>query len=259
MSRTLSLAVSMVLSMSGATSLLAQASGHPPAAYPVGLTVSYGVGAYGVRDESISAQRYEGTLPYLGVSWAHDHGRYVYRLGMEFRRSDGLRNHSVSTQITRFAIGQSFVYPVASAKAFGRDMGLFLGPMTEVAILLNEQHIAVDALGFAQSVAALLSLGVQADAVLAASGRVTALASMRASVLSLGIRAVDDEIDDSSPAKLLAMPTGINASLETGAVYRVTGRLSIRLAYLLQLGRITAWHPLLDASDSVVGSLTWRF
>ncbi|MEJ2184599.1 MAG: hypothetical protein P8Z36_01540 [Gemmatimonadota bacterium] len=237
----------------------AQAPPDPPRAYPVGLAVSYGVGAYGVRDEAISTQRYEGTLPYLSVSWTRDHTRYIYRVEMEFRRSEEIRNYTVSTTITRFVLGQAFIYPVGTRTALGRDVGFFLGPTSEVALLLNEQHIAVDALGFAQSVAALLSLGLQADALMPVSQRITALASLRSSVISLGIRAVDDEIDDASPARLLTLLDGVNASLETGAIYRLGGRLSFRLAYLFQLGRIAAWQPVLDSSDSIVGRLSWRF
>ena len=253
------LGVQPLLLSAAPTSVRAQAATGARAQYPVGLTVAYGLGAYGVRDEAISKQRYEGTLPYLGVSWARGHQRYVYQLGMEIRRSDAIRNHSVGTTIIRFALGQAFLYPVASSTAWGRDLGLFLGPTTELALFLNEQHIAVDALGFAESVTGLVSLGVRADAVLSASRRITTLASLRTSVLSLGIHAVDDEVDDASPAKLLVPPAGINASLEMGAIYRATGRLSFRLAYLFQLGRVSAWDPLLDASDSVVGGLSWRF
>lgn len=228
-------------------------------AYPVGLSVSYGVGAYGVRDEAISTQRYEGTLPYFAVAWARGHEHYIYRVEMELRQSEDIRNYNVSTRITRFVLDQAFIYPVGTRRALGRDIGFFLGPTTEAALLMNEQHIAVDALGFAQSVAALVSLGVQADAIMPVSERITALASLRTSVISLGIRGVDDEIDDSSPTKLLTLLNGTNASLEAGAIYRLAGRLSFRLAYLFQLGRIAAWHPLLDASDSVVGRLSWRF
>ncbi|MEJ2216733.1 MAG: hypothetical protein P8099_08960 [Gemmatimonadota bacterium] len=228
-------------------------------AYPVGLSVSYGVGAYGVRDEAISTQRYEGTLPYFAVAWTRGHEHYIYRVEMELRQSEGIRNYNVSTRITRFVLGQAFLYPLGSRPVMGHGVDFFLGPTTEAAVLMNEQHIAVDALGFAQSVASLVSLGVQADALMPVSGRFTALASVRTSVISLGVRGVDDELDDSSPVKLLTLLNGTNASLEAGAIYHLTGRLSFRLAYLFQLGRITAWHPVLDASDNVVGRLSWRF
>jgi hypothetical protein len=257
--RTQLLSLALLTCLGAPAALLAQDSTGVRDAYPTGLALAYGIGAYGLRDEAISAERYEGTLPYLSVAWARDHGRYIYRVGFELRRSDDIRNHTVDAGITRFALRQAFIYPVATTRALGRDLGLFLGPTMELAIFNNEQHIAVDALGFAQSVASLLSLGVRADAVLPTAGRLTALASLRTSVISLGIRAVDDEIDDASPVKLLVLPTGINASIEAGAAYRVTSRLSFELAYLFQLGRIAAWNPLLDASDSVIGSLSWAF
>ncbi len=234
----------------------ATARGTP---YPDGLSLAYGAGAFALRDEAISGQRYAGTLPYLGVSWDRDHTRYVYQVGIELRQSDDIRNHTVSTDITRFVLGQAFLYPLASRRALGRDLGLFLGPRTEVVFLVNQQQVAVDALGYAISVSGLISLGLQADALLPLSERVTAQGSLRLSVLSLGIRNVDDEIDDSSPVKPLTLLSGTAASLELGTRYHLSGRLSLRLAYLFQLSRLTAWNPIVAASDNLVGGLTWRF
>lgn len=258
MTRSPLLSLALLACLGAPTTVLAQAT--PGArAYPTGIALAYGIGAYSLKDEAISAQRYEGTLPYLSVSWARDHGRYIYRLDMEFRRSDAIRNYNVDASITRFALRQAFIYPVTTTRALGRDLGLFLGPAMEAAMLINEQHIAVGALGFAQSIAALISLGVHADGIMPVSKRLTARAALCTSVISLGIRGVDDEIDDASPARLLVLPSGVNASLEAGASYRVVEGLSVDLAYLFQVGRVAAWSPLLDASDSVVARLSWEF
>jgi hypothetical protein len=236
-----------------------QTSETSPAVYPTGLTFSYGVGALSVRDENISNQRYTGTLPDMAVSWARDHGRYVYHAALELRYSDNITNRSISSDITRFSLEQAFLYPLKPGKALGRDLHLFLGPASGLNLFVNEQHVAVDALGFGVSVSGLLFLGARGDALMPLSQRITAHGTLRVSVLSLGFRAVDDEIDDESPTKPLTLLSGADVSLQLGARYHLSGRLSFRLAYLFQLHRVTAWRTLLSASDSVTGGLTWRF
>lgn len=236
-----------------------QASESRPTVYPTGLTFSYGVGALAVRDENISNQRYAGSLPEVAVSWARDHGRYVYRAAMEFRHSDSIRNHSISADITRFNLEQAFLYPLKPRKALGKDLYLFLGPASGLNLFVNEQHVSVDALGYGMSLSGLIFLGAQGDALMPLSQRVIAHGTLRVSVLALGIRGVDDEIDDEPPAKPVTLLSGADISLQLGARYRLTGRLSFRLAYLFQLHRVTAWRPLLSASDSITGGLTWRF
>ncbi|MFC1543638.1 hypothetical protein ACFL4Y_00085 [Gemmatimonadota bacterium] len=236
-----------------------QSSDSQPGVYPAGLTFGYGVGAVAVRDENISNQRYAGTLPDLALSWARDHGRYVYRTAIELRKSDGVRNHSVGADITRFSLEQAFLYPLRPGKALGRDLHLFLGPTAGLTLLVNEQRVAVDALGYALSTSGLFFLGVQGEALMPLSQRVNAHGALRVSVLSLGFRGVDDEIDDESPVKPVTLLTGADVSLQLGARYRLTGHLSFGLAYLFQLHRVTAWRSFTSASDSIIGGLTWRF
>jgi hypothetical protein len=233
--------------------------GGPTLDYPSGLSVDTGAGAFAIRDENISGQRYTGTLPFTDLTWARDHGRYIYRVGIELGQADDITNRSISSDITRFALGQAFLYPLAPRSFLGRDLSLFLGPATGLALLVNEQHLAVDALGFSTSVVGLLHLGLQADALLPLSERLTAHGSLRSSVLSLGLRGVDDEIDDSSPVKPLTLLTGADTSLELGIRYHLSGRFALRLAYRFQLLRVTAWNPVLAASDNLLGGLTWRF
>jgi hypothetical protein len=212
-----------------------------------------------MRDENISNQRYSGTLPALAVSWARDHDRYIYRAAIAYRNSDDIKNHSVTASITRFNLEQAFLYPLKPGKALGRDLFLFLGPASGLTVMLNEQHVAVDALGYGTSVSGLLFLGVRADAIMPLSQRVGIHGTLRTSVLSLGLRGVDDEIDDEAPAKALTLLTGADVSLELGTRYRLSQHFSVRLAYLFQLHRVTAWRSLLSASDSITGGLTWQF
>lgn len=259
----------LILSALVLSSLPIPAFGQGPAArsggttgsrpYPAGLSAVQTVGAFAIRDEHISGRRYTGTLPATELAWGRDHGRYVYRVGIGLGYSEDVRDRSVSSSITRLDLGQAFLYPLPSRTFLGRDLALWLGPATGVSLLVNEQHIAVDALGFSTSAVGLLYLGLRSDALLPVSSRLDVHGSLRLSLLSLGFRGVDDEIDDASVVKPLTPLTGLDASFELGARHAVTKRLSLQLAYRFKVLRVTAWNPVVAASDELLGGLTWRF
>ena len=70
---------------------------------------------------------------------------------------------------------------------------------------------------------------------------------------------VDNEEDVQSGAKLLTLFYGLNASFDLGARYYLMDRLSVKLAYKFELIRISAWDPLLSASDNLIIGLTYSF
>ena len=183
--------------MSGDDSLLAR-----------GITIEYGIGDFAITDENISKEMYSGSLPWLSVQWARGHTRNNFRLGLEVRSSNNIRNYNVATDITQFSLNQAFLYPLSDVSILGRDVFALVGPSTEMYFLLNSQDIAVTALGFAQSVAALISVGTLVEMVMPLSPRLKAEGSLRAGILSLGFRAVDDERTDEPPARLLTALSG---------------------------------------------------
>lgn len=237
----------------------AQESLGSQAVFPHGASFGYGTGRLGLRDEFISAEKYAGALPFLTASWSHFHEGHGHALGIEFRRSEVIRNHNASTEITQFALRQEIHYPLPRTRVFSRDAFLFLGPVTEILVLTNAQHVAVANPNYAMSAAALLSLGVGAKAVVPMRPGIQAEAAMRLSVLSLGVRAVDPENDDASPVGLLTPLSGTNASVRLGVRARVNGHLSAVLSYGVHLLRIRSWDPLLSADDAIVAGLTVGF
>jgi len=222
-----------------------------------GLTVEYGGGDFGITDENISPEKYSGSLPFFGVQWARDHTRNHFRLGLEVRDSDTIRNYNVSTNIMQFALYQAFLYPLSDTRLFGRDMILLVGPSTELYMLFNSQDIAVGALGFAESVAVLASIGVRAELVMPLSHRLQSEGSLRAGILSLGARTVDDERNDESPGSFLTVLSGTHIVFRLGVRCAISERWSCRLAYASEVTRIRPWQPLLSASDSLIFGLTW--
>jgi hypothetical protein len=246
-----------VLFLITTSKLSAQEVLHEKAMWPNGISVEYGVGSYAVRDEYISKERYSGTLPYFGLNWARNHDGYVYDFSMEFRSSSDVRNNNVSADNYLFAFNQGFLYSLHPISLFSRDVHAFVGPSTELYFFYNRQNIAVSGFDYAQSFAALLSLGARSEAIFPIRQSLQVEGSLAFSLLSLGFRMVDFEEEDVSPAKLLTLFSGMNISAGLGARYFLAGDLSVKLAYRFHMTRISSWDPLLSASDNVVVTLTY--
>ena len=232
----------------------------PAARLGTGLAIEYGLGSCAVTDEYFSAEKYTGTLPWLRVQWRRAHERAVYQLALEARTSSRIRNYSIATRLTQVSLVQGFLYPLPQKTLLGRDLALFLGPCTEIFLLVNTQDLAASALGFGLSTSVLLSLGIRAEFILPLSSKLSVEGAARAGVLSLGVRAVDEEMnDDAANPKLLTALAGTHAVLRLGLGYRLSGAFTARLAYQFSLTRLTPWTPLLAASDTVLTGLTWSF
>ena len=142
---------------------------------------------------------------------------------------------------------------------FSKNVYTFLGPSTELFFYYNNQNIAVDGFDYAQSFAALFSLGISSELIYPVWSNFNVESSLAFNVLSLGLRMVDDEETDASPAKPLTLFSGLNASFRLGARYYLFDNLSVKAAYLFRLTRISSWEPLLSASDNLVLTLTYGF
>ena len=227
--------------------------------FPSGITIEYGFGNYSVKDEYISKEKYSGTLPYYSVGWARKHDTYIYRLDMSYRNSNKIKNYNVTTDITQFTLNQGFLYPLRNISIFQKDLYLWLGPSTEFFYFYNDQNIAVAGFDYAQSFAGLFSIGLNLNGIYPLRHHLQLESSLRLTVLSLGFRRVDNEEDDQSAVKLLTLFSGLNSSFDLGVRYYLLDRLSVKLAYKFELTRISAWDPLLSASDNLIIGLTYRF
>ena len=227
--------------------------------FPKGISVEYGLGNYSVRDEYISKEKYSGTLPHFQVNWSRFHNKYGYYLGLEYRSSSKIKNYNVSADIYQFSLNQGFLYPLPKMSLFNRDVYAFLGPSTELYFFYNNQNIAISGFDYAQSFAILFSLGVSSEFIVPIIQRLQAESSIYLSVLSMGFRMVDQEEEDESPAKLLTLLSGTNASVRLGIRYNLLGNFSLKLAYRLHVTRISSWDPLLSASDNLIVTLAYKF
>lgn len=247
------------LILSANSEMFAQDSLSHKSIFPVGITLEYGFGNYSVTDEYISKEKYSGSLPYYRISWSKYHHNYVYNLGMEYRYSSEIKNYNVSTDIYQFFFNQGFLYILPKFSLFKKDVYTFLGPSTELFFFYNKQNIAVSGFDYAQSFAALFSLGISSELFYPVGSNFFVESSLGFSILSFGFRMVDDEETDVSPVKLLTLFSGINASYRLGVRYYLFNNLSLKAAYLFNVTRISAWDPLLSASDNLIFTLTYGF
>ena len=239
--------------------LMGQDSTNQKTIFPKGLSVEYGLGSYAVTDEYISTEKYSGPLPYYSITWSNQHSDYVYHLKLDFCNSSEIKNNNVSTDIYQFTLNQGFNYALPKFTIFSKDAHLYLGPSTELFFYYNNQNIAVDGFDYAQSFALLISGGISSQLFYKLSNSFNLEGSLDFSVLSLGFRMVDSEEEDVSPVKILTIFSGTNVVFKIGPRYYLFDNLSIKAAYLFHLTRISAWEPLLSASDNVVFTFTYGF
>ncbi len=244
-----------------AKGLNAQTPPVPQGPFPTGISIKTGLGRYSVRDEYFSAEKYSGTLPFFSATWARSHEGDGYRIGVEYRNSSELRNNNISAGVTAFSLNLDYLYRVATLSLFSRDASLFLGPSTGFFMHFSELHIAFSELEIPYSFVILLPVGVNSTLVLPISDRFQLAASLRSSLLSLGLRMIDidEDVDEESPAGFLTFPSSTNANLRLGLRYGLTDRISLDLGYELQVLRIGPWDPLLSASDNLLAGFTVGF
>jgi hypothetical protein len=227
--------------------------------YPAGIFVEYGYGNFAVKDQYISNEKYSGKMPMYKFGWARVHEKYVYKLEFAYRFSNQIKNNNASTDISQVTLNQGFLYPLRPAFLFKKQLYVYLGPSTDFIYYFNDQHIAVCGFDYASSFAAMLSLGLNTDAIYLLSKKFQVESSLDFSFLSFTVRSVDPEVDDQSPAKLLGLIKGINGSFDLGIRYFIIEKLSVNMAYEFQLLNVNAWDPATTASDNGIIGITYRF
>jgi len=252
------LAVPLLLTPIG---LHAQEDPGTLAPHPSGISIKAGLGRYSFRDEYFSTEKYSGTLPYFSATWGRFHSRGGYQIGVEHRYSSEIRNNNISAGVRSFSLNLDYLYRVATLSLFSRKAPLFLGPSTGFFMHFSELNIAYSELEIPYSFAMLLPIGVNSTLVFPVTDRFHLAASVRSSLLSLGLRMIDfaEDVDEESPARFLTFPSGTNANLRLGLRYGLMDHLSLDFGYELQVLRIGPWDPLLSTSDNLLAGFTVVF
>lgn len=250
----------ILLSLLICTSVLhGQDNATEPLLFPGGISLQYGIASFALVDEYISPERYTGLLPGYALEWNRSHENYVYALGFEFGQSDDFSNNHVTSEVLKFRLSQGFLYCLKPVKLFQKELGLWIGPGTDIFYFENSPDIAVSGFDYSHSFATLVSLGFRGDAIYPFSERFSLESSLQFTLLSLGIRTIDKEEEEDSAAKLLSTLSGLNASFFLGMNVELTGWLSLGLAYRFTITRVSAWDEILMAGNSVCATLQFRF
>ena len=249
----------LILLLNYTANFFGQDSTNQKPIFPEGISLEYGIGSYAVTDEYISKEKYSGSLPYYSIIWASQHSNYVYHLKIDFSNSSEVKNYNVSADIYQFTLNQGFSYALPKFTMFNKDACLYLGPTTELFFYYNKQNIAVSGFDYSQSFALLISAGINSQLFYNLWSGFNIECGLDFNVISLGFRMVDEEETDESPAKILTLIAANNTVFTLGPRYYLFHNLSLKAAYLFHLTRISAWEPLLSASDNVVFSLTYGF
>ncbi|MBM4167539.1 MAG: hypothetical protein FJ215_00025 [Ignavibacteria bacterium] len=239
--------------------LLAQDLTNQSSLFEKGIALHGGAGLLAVRDEFISSEKYSGTGPFLAARWSRDHETYGYRLSLQYLFTSGLKNHNVSAELRQFSLGVDFLYPAGKMVLRGKELYFFAGPSAELFLHFRRQNIAGsgESIFNAYSAASLISAGVRSEAYCPIGAEITLDGSSQLSILSFGGRSVDPRKTGASPFRLLTLFTGLNAHGELGANYRATASLRIRIAYRLEVTRITSWDYFISGSDSFILGVTY--
>jgi hypothetical protein len=248
----------LTLLLSGFT-LAAQTGIETAVLNPGGISLRYGYGSCALKDYYISPERYDGSLPYYEIGWTRMHEKYLYRLRFAFSQSGEISNYSVTTDVLNFKLSQGFLYPLKPFKIFSRDLGLWIGPTTDIFYYLNNPHIAVSGFDYTSSYATLFSLGFGSEAIYPLGERISLESILQFSLLSVGLRTVDVEEDEQSEVLPLTLASGLNGSFDLGMRYDPLPWLSVRVSYRFELSRITAWEDVLSVTNSIILGILFRF
>ena len=226
-----------------------------------GLSVQAGLGSYALRDEFISGEKYSGPLPVYILTWTDGAPARTSQMVFELRAGSGIKNHNVSASITEIAFTFDFRYPIGTFTLLSHDVSAYLGPSPDFFVHFRSQNIAKGgyAITRAYSLAMLGSAGVTLTLQSSLNENLLADASFESNLLSIGGRFVNPDDSDEPFVKLLTPFSGLRFKSEIGLRYQLSSRLHMKLSYLFELTRITAWDYFISGSDIGILALHYRF
>lgn len=229
--------------------------------YPSGVRLTRSVGFLAVVDESISNEKYDGSVSGWKLEWTHYHETYGYRVGMWYQEASQIKNFNISAKSTQGGLYIENLYPVGSLNLFNRKTSILLGPMTEIFINYRRQNIAQNPnneLNIYQSGTLLFSLGVRGEATIALGPSIKLEGALQLSLLSLGGGAGNTP-NSVLGVKLVTLFGGMRGDSEVGLRYNLLDFISMRAGYLFDILRINSWNYVLASSDNAFVSVQCHF
>jgi len=235
----------------------------PKKAFPKNISISYGIGAFAMKDYFFSEQKYTGSMPYFSMEWMQPHDRYGYRMGFGFRKANDIKNYTMPATITQFSFYQDFLYSLGKFRLFKKDVYTYLGPSFDFYFFNNQQQFTDNAFYFEFSFLGMLSAAADVYFNLPLSRKWQLESNLRLNILSIAIQmpevVVDEGKDAGATIKLLTPFKGLKTSFDLGGRFFIIKRLSVSLAYRMELTNVTVRKRVVTVSDNVVGTLAFHF
>ena len=228
-----------------------------------GLSVQGGLGHLAIRDEYISEEVYSGTLPYFEMIWLRSRDSSAYRLGLEYREANAIRNNNISAGVTQSALDLDYLYYAGSFSFRGKHAFAYVGPSTELYVYFRNQNIANGGAAFfnAYSFAMFYSLGINSTIILPLRSGYSVEWSGRVNLVSGGMRLIDmqnNESRDEKMSKFSTIFTGIRGKSDLLVRVDLTDALMLKIGYRFEICQSSSWNYLLAASDNVILVMTYH-
>ena len=230
--------------------------------FPKGISVSYGIGNFVVRDDFLTNERYSGPMPFFSAGWTTYADSTGFRVLFSIHNSSEIRNKNMTADVLNFSLAWDYFNHIKTFQLFSRGWRVFAGPSAELFIYSNRQDYATSGIYLDLSFASMISLGANVGLCVPLNDRIVAESGVRTNIFSLGIRMplvndVDGAENDQSRLKLLTALTAINVHFDAGVRYFLFQDLSLKAAYRFQLTDIVVWEKLISSSDHFILSLSY--
>ncbi len=231
--------------------------------YPKRLSFSYGIGSFAMKDHFFSIQKYSGKMPVTSLEWMCPHKNHGFRIGVEFKSSDDIKNHSLSTAVSQFSFYQDYLYPIGSIGLFKKDVGVFIGPSFDMYFYYNQQQFAESGIYFDFSFLMLISAATDVYFNMPLNEKWKIEGNLRQSILSLGIQMPEVFIEQDSEAgttvKFLNPINGLRTNFDFGVRYFFLKRLSVGISYGLEITNVSIRKQLTSVSDQFIAGVSLNF
>ncbi len=205
-----------------------------------GFFLYYGKGKIGVRDEYISDEKYSGTADCFAAYWSKDHGRYLYKLGIEYLFGNELTNNNISSKNKHMSLHQAYLYKTMN----NNKSTLYLGPSISISFLENSPNIAGNSLN---SMAGFLHLGIDGLFCSSFNNKFSFEIFSKLGILSFGSKKNNDDSD----AKFETLLTNTFFNTKIVLNYQPVKMVGLGLGYENYILRMTSWDYCIGVSNNV--------
>jgi hypothetical protein len=234
---------------------------EPPAPsdlFLTGLTISTGVGHYSMRDQLLLGERFTGTGSFSEISWARFEDGRGSRMTLGLRASGDVRNHTLSAAASGVTLDLEACNRIGTLPVLGRRATVCLGPSAGAAVFTDDKDPLHTGSEPAISSSVFISAGAISGVVLPLNPRLTARATGRFDLFSVGLRTLGPTTADLPPKSLHRAANATYGSAGISLRYELDEPLSVGLGYVAQFMRIGSWEYLGLARSRLVAAVTLR-